>query len=490
MFKLAIALLVATVSAVTRSIRGTNIGGWLVLEPWISPSLFYQFLMKEKDPNYENIGMDSYTFCTALGDDANRWMRAHWDNFITEQVFKDLAARSIERIRLPIGDWTVNPYGPYKGCMDGAAEIVDRALDWAAKYNMTVLIDVHTAIGSQNGFDNGGRGTLTTWTNSTDFVHWPQQQMEWLTQGDFHDPNRGNWNFAHMKWSIDQAEALLKRFGNHSAVIGYEPVNEPSHLTSVALKEFYREVRKLVQRYAPQAYFVFHDSFDQDYEAWKDLFVEEDRHMVAVDHHGYLAWTMNATVEEYCTEWAQNVTGADPWVEAGYEVWWGEWSLATDTCAHWLGGFQDGKTNITEWPGNVTCNPVPCPKSYMPDDFKTDFDREVEWPFPRGAGIMDQVSVNKGMCWDDSLHFNHTQVQAISKCIMDEFDKHNIKVNFMWTARNEIEERWSYIGAWDAGFINLTAVNQTSLMNSRSYRATYATHEEAEDGEMKLAFLQ
>ena len=25
-------------------LRGTALGGWLVLEPWITPSLFYQFL--------------------------------------------------------------------------------------------------------------------------------------------------------------------------------------------------------------------------------------------------------------------------------------------------------------------------------------------------------------------------------------------------------------------------------------------------------------
>ena len=26
------------------AIRGVNLGGWMVLEPWITPSLFYQFL--------------------------------------------------------------------------------------------------------------------------------------------------------------------------------------------------------------------------------------------------------------------------------------------------------------------------------------------------------------------------------------------------------------------------------------------------------------
>ncbi len=25
-------------------------------------------------------------------------------------------------------------------------------------------------------------------------------------------------------------------------------------------------------------------------------------------------------------------------------VWMGEWALATDSCAHWLGGFNDGNT--------------------------------------------------------------------------------------------------------------------------------------------------
>jgi glucan 1,3-beta-glucosidase len=28
---------------------GTNAGGWLVLEPWITPSLFYRFLDKTKE---------------------------------------------------------------------------------------------------------------------------------------------------------------------------------------------------------------------------------------------------------------------------------------------------------------------------------------------------------------------------------------------------------------------------------------------------------
>ena len=34
---------------------GTNIGGWLVIEPWITPSLFYRFL---GNTHSEGVGMD------------------------------------------------------------------------------------------------------------------------------------------------------------------------------------------------------------------------------------------------------------------------------------------------------------------------------------------------------------------------------------------------------------------------------------------------
>lgn len=47
-------------------------------------------------------------------------MKTHWDKFYTDDYFKDLSMKGIRRVRLPIGDWTMNPYGPYKGCMDGA----------------------------------------------------------------------------------------------------------------------------------------------------------------------------------------------------------------------------------------------------------------------------------------------------------------------------------------------------------------------------------
>ena len=136
----AIACLIGSTSAKAKT--GTNIGGLMVLEPWITPSLFYQFLGRNNTENM--VGMDSWTVCEALGpDDGNKLMRAHWDSWYNDDRIKDLSDRGVEIVRLPIGDWTLDPYGPYVGCMDGAADKITWVLDTCAKYNIGVFMDIH-----------------------------------------------------------------------------------------------------------------------------------------------------------------------------------------------------------------------------------------------------------------------------------------------------------------------------------------------------------
>ena len=85
-------------------------------------------------------------------------------------------------MRLPIGDWTINPYGPYVGCMDGAADQIRKMLDICAKYNIGVFLDIHCLKGSQNGFDNGGKSSKVIWNLETlqNFSHWPVRDAEWI----------------------------------------------------------------------------------------------------------------------------------------------------------------------------------------------------------------------------------------------------------------------------------------------------------------------
>lgn len=109
------ATLLAKVNA--SAMTGTNIGGWLVLEPWITPSLFYRFLGNSRS---DGVGMDTWTFCEALGpEEGQKVLQAHYDAWITEDHIKQLSEREVEVVRLPLGDWVMKPYGPYEGCTDG-----------------------------------------------------------------------------------------------------------------------------------------------------------------------------------------------------------------------------------------------------------------------------------------------------------------------------------------------------------------------------------
>ena len=85
------ALLGAAVTG--RALTGTNIGGWMVLEPWITPSLFYRFLGKTYD---EGVAMDQWTFCETLGpEEGNRVLRSHWDNWFTYDFFIEMRQKGV-----------------------------------------------------------------------------------------------------------------------------------------------------------------------------------------------------------------------------------------------------------------------------------------------------------------------------------------------------------------------------------------------------------
>ncbi|KAK3078652.1 hypothetical protein LTS18_006968, partial [Coniosporium uncinatum] len=66
-------------------IRGVNIGGWLVLEPWITPSIFQKL--------DQSLGIiDEYTLCEKLPDQAPQILRDHWNNWVRYDDFAKIAS--------------------------------------------------------------------------------------------------------------------------------------------------------------------------------------------------------------------------------------------------------------------------------------------------------------------------------------------------------------------------------------------------------------
>ena len=78
---------------------GVNLGVWLVLEKWMTPSLF-------EGTN----AVDEYTFVRTPG--AAKKIKTHRDAFITEADFSWLHEHGIEAIRIPVGFWVLEEHAP------------------------------------------------------------------------------------------------------------------------------------------------------------------------------------------------------------------------------------------------------------------------------------------------------------------------------------------------------------------------------------------
>jgi glucan 1,3-beta-glucosidase len=87
-------------------IRGVSLGGWMVLEPWITPSMFYQFLGQDET----STATDIYSFCKVLGkEEGNKQLRRHWKTWVTEEIIVKLKeSGAVNSLRLPVGDWMVS----------------------------------------------------------------------------------------------------------------------------------------------------------------------------------------------------------------------------------------------------------------------------------------------------------------------------------------------------------------------------------------------
>jgi glucan 1,3-beta-glucosidase len=256
-------------------IRGVNLGGWMVLEPWITPSLFYQFLGKDET----TAATDIHSFCKVLGkEEGNKQLRRHWDTWVTEEIIEQLKdSGAVNSLRLPVGDWMYVPYGPYVGCTDGALDYVDDLLDWAHANGLTVLLDIHGLKGSQNGFDNSGQCQGFEWTSvlntvpagDVTFEHWPIRSAGWMGTFDRDTATYTDINRDNIQHALDVIQVMVDRYKDHPAVLGLEPVNEPWQYTPIdELKKFYWEGYLIVKRSAPYWKYIMHDAFIFDPGVW------------------------------------------------------------------------------------------------------------------------------------------------------------------------------------------------------------------------------
>ena len=157
-------------------IRGINLGGWLSIEPFITPSLFNKY-----KPN-EGI-IDEWTLTNKLGPStAAKTIEKHYSQFITEADFAAIQAAGFDHVRIPYSYWAVTTYpgDPYVPKISWRYLL--RGIEYARKYGLRVNLDLHGLPGSQNGWNHSGRQGPIGWLNGTDGQLNAQRSLDLHTQ--------------------------------------------------------------------------------------------------------------------------------------------------------------------------------------------------------------------------------------------------------------------------------------------------------------------
>lgn len=316
--------------------EGVALGGWLVLEPYITPSLFLQF--NESLPN-ATIPKDEYHFCQKLGHEkAKEQLHEHWSTFINELDFKDIKNYGFNMVRIPIGYWAFDllPDDPY---VQGAQDYLDSAIEWAHDNDLKVWIDLHGAPGSQNGFDNSG-----LFRNNT--PHWQDKE-------------------EYVELTLLVLRRIYTKYGSaqfsekyNDTILGIEVLNEPlgPMLSLAELKDFYRDTYEDARDIQDtNNTIIFHDAF-QSAGYWNKFKLIpgnksaiEQNYNILIDHHHYEVFSagqLNQSMEERIDEIKNYASGIKKELKYHPAVV-GEWSAALTDCTPWVNSVGWG----SRWEG-------------------------------------------------------------------------------------------------------------------------------------------
>lgn len=253
-------------------IKGVNLGNWLVLEKWMSPALFDGTTAEDEYYLPRQLSREAY----------EARIKVHRSEYISERDFATIKRIGLTHVRIPVPYFIFGDREPFIGCI----EELDKAFAWAEKYGLKILIDLHTAPLSQNGFDNGGICGVCKWSQTPEEV----------------------------EFVLNVLEKLAKRYGQREGLWGITPINEPitdpiwttmgvqDRYTPVEpelaagsapntlefLREFYTNAYDRIKpNIKDGAYVVFHDGFQL--KAWKD-FLTQEKYVgnVVLDTHQYL----------------------------------------------------------------------------------------------------------------------------------------------------------------------------------------------------------
>jgi glucan 1,3-beta-glucosidase len=363
------------------TIRGVNLGGWLVLEPWITPKFFEtanEGVPRAKDNKF--VVVDEYTMRAAKDGTHDRaaMLRDHWQTWVTEDILETLANAGITHLRVPVGYWYFKypeeeepVFGRFKADHAMALDQLKKvANEWAKPRGLQILLDMHTAPGSQNGFDNSGRrGNLSVLEGN--------HLQEWLQAVD----KMSEWAVANIDSDV---------------LFGIEVLNEPASFASEAVWEAIKNFidpkgYDAVRAHSSDLNVIFQTGFKSfpdepnfTESKYKNVWMDQHTYFCFGEYYNAVAYEGPAKAWPWHLEAACNETKNYAISQRAKGTWAfaGEWSLATTDCTIYLASGMNNGCNMTlepdcKYKGTPTqdghddiCQYYNAPAEQMPDDYK------------------------------------------------------------------------------------------------------------------------
>ncbi|KAK0388745.1 hypothetical protein NLU13_4988 [Sarocladium strictum] len=381
-----------------RPARGVNVGGWLSLEPFITPSLFDY-------PASAGV-VDEWTLCKHLGDKAAAVLEKHYSTFITEADFKAIADAGLDHVRIPFSYWAVQTYDDDPYVPRISWRYLLRGIEWARKHGLRIKLDLHGVPGSQNGWNHSGRSGKPDWIAGKDGAQNADRTLE------IHD--RLSKFFAQDRYK--------------NVIAFYGLVNEPARsLNADALNAWTDKAVNLVVGNKVNGFPVFSEGL-LGLDAWAGAFRDLQKDTLIVDAHQYTIFDeyllsleptdrINYACNKFSAITAESIKDYGPTMVA-------EWSQAHTDCTTHLNGFDMGN----RWTGTFPGTPGPsCPTK----------DKQCT------------CTVSN----DESLYTDAYKVflKTFAMAQMDAFEKG--WGWFYWTWKTENAPLWSYKHGIEGGFM-------------------------------------
>lgn len=294
-------------------INGVNLGGWLVLEKWMTPGLF----------SGTNSNDEYYLAYDLPEDEYKTRLMMHREGFITEADFLRISSEGFNTIRIPVPYFIFGDRPPFIGCI----EYLDRAFNWAEAYDIKILIDLHSVPMSQNGFDNGGLSGVCKWAQDKEEVTFALNVLEKLANR--YKTRGGLWGIQILNEPITENMWTTMNPQERFEIRDAKLAEGSGPITLDFLFDFYEEAYKKLRKILPEdKVIVFHDAFEL--HIWKSFFEENNFINVMLDTHQYLMVAEMNNVEQNVDaykSYLQSLKNQIQEVSQYVKVFVGEWCL-------------------------------------------------------------------------------------------------------------------------------------------------------------------